>query len=92
MGLLSGKEQSLHADEMFSLAFPLIETKDAEAAARLKEKYAAEAERYRDEIKEIQTDAKKLEEEIRAATARANRSIWARSSSRSAWSSRRSHC
>jgi Domain of unknown function (DUF4337) len=67
------KNNRLHADEMFSLAFPLIATKDAEAAAKLKEKYAAEAERYRDELKDIQTEAKKLEDEIQAATARANR-------------------
>jgi hypothetical protein len=50
-----------------------VPTKDAEATAKAREKYAAEAERYRDELKEIQAEAKKLEEEIQAATAKANR-------------------
>jgi len=46
----------------------VIETKDAEAAARLKEKYAARPSATGDELKDIQTDAKKLEAEIQAAT------------------------
>lgn len=72
-GFYQAKNIRLHLDEMFSSALPLIETKDAEGAAKLREKYASESERYRDEVKEIQTEAKRLEDEIGAATLRANR-------------------
>jgi hypothetical protein len=66
-GFYQAKNIRLHVDEIFSSAIALAETKDAEAAAKLREKYAAEAERYRDEIKDIGTEAKKLEAEIKAA-------------------------
>jgi len=72
-GFYQAKNIRLHVDEIFSSALPLLETKDAEAAAKLREKYASEGERYRDELKEIQAEAKKLEEEITATTTRANR-------------------
>ena len=39
----------------------------------MKEKYAAESERYRDELKEVQTEARSLEDEVRSASIRANR-------------------
>ena len=51
----------------------VVETKDAEAAAKLREKYSAEGERYRDELKEIQAEANKLKNELQGASTRANR-------------------
>lgn len=67
------KNIRLHLDEFAAASFGLAETKDAEAAAKLKEKYSSEADRYRDDMKDIQAEAKKLEAEIEATTVRANR-------------------
>ena len=67
------KDIRLHMDEMYAAELPLLQTKEAEAAAKLQEKYAAEAERYRDELKEIRAKAKEMEGEIGVATKRANR-------------------
>lgn len=72
-GFYQAKNIRLHVDEFAASLMGIMETKDAEATAKLKEKYASEGERYRDELKDIQTEAKKLEDEIQAATARANR-------------------
>src|ERR1700730_12109391 len=41
-----------HSDEQFADMVSLVNPKDAEQAAKLREKYAGEAERYRDEQKE----------------------------------------
>lgn len=72
-GFYQAKNIRLHLDEFAASSFGLMETKDAEAAAKLKEKYGSEAERYRDELKDIQAEAKKLEAEIETTTVRANR-------------------
>ena len=72
-GFYQAKNIRLHIDETFSSMMGVAETKDAEAAAKLKEKYAAEAERYRDELKDFGTEAKKLEAEIKAAHDRTDR-------------------
>ena len=52
-----------HTDELFADLTSVIATKDAEAAARLQEKYRAEADRYRDEQKELDSKARELEQE-----------------------------
>ncbi len=72
-GFYQAKNIRLHLDEAVAALTGVIETKDAEAAAKVKEKFAAEAERYRDELKEIQSEAKKLEDEIQTTTNKANR-------------------
>jgi len=72
-GYYQAKNMRLHLDEAVASLVGVEETKDAEAAAKTREKYSAEAERYRDDLKEIQTEAKKLEDEIASATAKANR-------------------
>jgi uncharacterized protein DUF4337 len=52
-----------HSDELFADLTSVIATKDAEAAAKLQEKYRAEADRYRDEQKELDAKAHELEKE-----------------------------
>src|SRR5436305_9068696 len=46
-----------HNDEVVADLTSIIATKDPENAAKVKEKYSAEAERYREEQKEIQSEA-----------------------------------
>ncbi len=72
-GFYQAKNIRLHLDEAVASLMAIVETKNAEEATKLRGKYSTEAERYRDELKEIQTEAKKLEDEIRGATERANR-------------------
>jgi hypothetical protein len=48
-------------------------TKDAEAAAKLQEKYRAEGDRYKDELKELDSKARETESETELATRKANR-------------------
>jgi hypothetical protein len=52
-----------HTDELFADLTSVIATKDAEAAAKLQGKYRAEADRYRDEQKELDSKARELEQE-----------------------------
>ena len=62
-GYYQAKNIRRHSDEQMADLASIIATKDAEAAARLQEKYHAEAERYRDEQKELDAKAKELEHE-----------------------------
>jgi hypothetical protein len=52
-----------HNDEMFADLTTLVATKDAEATAKLQEKYRAEADRYKDEQKDIDKEARATENE-----------------------------
>src|SRR6266849_2484805 len=72
-GFYQAKNIRLHLDEAVSSMMGVVETKEAETAAKLGEKYSAEGERYRDELKEIQAEAKKLEAEIQVAQVKSNR-------------------
>jgi hypothetical protein len=62
-----------HTDELFADITSVVATKDAEATAKLREKYVAEAERYRDEQKELDAEARKLEQETALERRRADR-------------------
>lgn len=62
-----------HTDELFADMAGVMTTKDAEQAARLREKYTAEAERYKDEQKEIDAEARKLEQETEHERRRGDR-------------------
>jgi hypothetical protein len=62
-----------HSDEQFADMVSLTNPKDAEQAAKLREKYATEADRYRDEQKELDAEARKLQEEGEHERQRANR-------------------
>jgi Domain of unknown function (DUF4337) len=52
-----------HTDELFADLTTVVATKDAEAAAKLHEKYRAEADRYKEEQKELDTKALETENE-----------------------------
>ena len=52
-----------HNDELFADLTTVVASKDAEAAAKLHEKYRAEADRYKDEQKELDAKARELEKE-----------------------------
>jgi len=52
-----------HSDELFADLTSIIATKDTGEAAKLQAKYRSEAERYRDEQKELDAKAHELEQE-----------------------------
>jgi hypothetical protein len=62
-GYYQAKNIRRHSDELFADLTSVIATKDAEAASKLQEKYRAEADRYRDEQKELDAKARELEQE-----------------------------
>ncbi|MGH6630529.1 MAG: DUF4337 family protein, partial [Burkholderiales bacterium] len=59
--------------ELFLDLLSVANLNDAEAAAKIREKYSKEVERYRDEQKEIETEARHLEKEVEVERHRANR-------------------
>ena len=62
-----------HTDELFADLTTVITTKDEEGMGKLREKYSAEAERYRDEQKELDAKAHDLEQEKERARRKADR-------------------
>jgi hypothetical protein len=62
-----------HSDELFADLISVISSKDAESARKLQEKYRTEADRYRDEQKELDAKARELEQEAVLARAKTNR-------------------
>jgi len=52
-----------HTDELFADLTTVIASKDAEATTKLHEKYRTEADRYKEEQKELDTKARELEKE-----------------------------
>jgi hypothetical protein len=62
-----------HTDELFADMTSVMASKDAEQAAKLHEKYSAEATRYRDEGKELEAKAHELEAETEHERKRADR-------------------
>jgi Domain of unknown function (DUF4337) len=62
-----------HTDELFADLTTVITTKDEEGMGKLREKYSAEAERYRDEQKELDAKARELEQEKERARRKADR-------------------
>jgi|ERR1035438_4173349 hypothetical protein len=62
-----------HNDEMFADLTTIVAAKDAEASAKLGEKYHGEADRYKEEQKELEKEARATEEETKLATRKADR-------------------
>lgn len=62
-----------HNDELFSDLASIVTTNDPAALAKVREKYAHEAERYKDDQKEIEAEARKLEQEFGTERRRADR-------------------
>ena len=62
-----------HSYEVFLDELSVLSVKDPAQAGKIQEKYSKEMERYRDELKEIQAEANKAEEERDGERRRANR-------------------
>jgi Skp family chaperone for outer membrane proteins len=62
-----------HTDELFADFASVMATSDAKKTAQLKEKYQAEANAYHDQQKDIDAEARKLEEETKLDRRRADR-------------------
>jgi hypothetical protein len=62
-----------HNDEMFADLTTIVAAKDAEGAAKLGEKYHGEADRYKEEQKELEKEAHATEDETKLATRKADR-------------------
>ncbi len=62
-----------HVDELFTDLTSVQATTDAAALAKLHEKYAGEASRYKGDQKDLESEARKLEEEVATEEKRADR-------------------
>jgi len=62
-----------HTDELFADLTTVVAAKDEKAVAQLREKYKAEADRYKDEQKELDAKARELEQETALASRKADR-------------------
>ncbi len=62
-----------HNDEMFADLTTVVASKDADAVAKLQGKYRAEADRYKDEQKELDKQARETEKETELARRKADR-------------------
>jgi hypothetical protein len=62
-----------HTDEVFADFASAMGTSDAKKAEHLREKYQSEADKYRDQQKDIDAEAKKLEQETEHERRRADR-------------------
>lgn len=62
-----------HTDELFADFASVIATTDPQKLAQLRQKYEAEAQSYRDQQKDIDAEARKLEQETDYERDRANR-------------------
>ncbi|MGA8428626.1 MAG: DUF4337 domain-containing protein [Candidatus Sulfotelmatobacter sp.] len=62
-----------HTDELFTDLTSVTPTTDAAALGKLREKYSGEAERYKNEQKDIEEKATEMEKEVGAERRRADR-------------------
>lgn len=62
-----------HTDELFADMTTVMATKDTDAASKLHEKYKAEADRYKEEQKELDKEARTTENETERARRKADR-------------------
>ena len=67
------KNIRLHTDELFADLAGVVASKDAEGAAKLQEKARAEAERYKDEKKELEAKGHELERDFAVTHRKADR-------------------
>jgi hypothetical protein len=67
------KDTRRHNDELIADLTGIVAPKDAEASARLQEKIRAEAERYRDDQKELGAKGRELEQEFGVAHRKTDR-------------------
>ena len=62
-----------HEDKLFANLTAITPASTSEALAKLREEYLQEADRYKDEQKEIEAEARKLEQEVALERRRADR-------------------
>lgn len=62
-----------HNDEMFADLTAIVNGKDADSLAKLQGKYKGEADRYKDEQKELEAKAHETESELKLTGSKANR-------------------
>jgi hypothetical protein len=62
-----------HSYELFLDLLSVITPKDPKAAGKIEEKYRGEVERYKDEQKDIESEARQLEKEVATQQHKANR-------------------
>jgi hypothetical protein len=67
------KNIRLHTDELIAGLAGIVASKDPEAAAKFQEKARAEADRYKDDKKEIENKAHELEQEFALTQRKTNR-------------------
>jgi hypothetical protein len=67
------KNIRLHTDELFADLAGVVSSKDAAAATKLEERVRAEAERYKDERKELEVKGHELEREFALTHRKADR-------------------
>ena len=67
------KNIRLHTDELFADLAGIVTSKNAEAAAKLEEKVHAEADRYKEDKKELEKKARELEQEFALTHRKADR-------------------
>jgi len=67
------KDIRRHTYELFLDETSVFALQNSEQAEKLKEKYTKEVERYRDEQKEIEAEAQKVEDEVKVEQRRADR-------------------
>ena len=67
------KNIRMHTDELFADLAGIVAAKDGEAAAKFQEKTRAEAERYKEDKKELEAKGHELEKEFALTNRKANR-------------------
>ncbi len=72
-GYYQAKNIRQHTDELFADLAGVMAAKDAEAAAKVQEKYRAQVDRYKDEKKELETKARELEQEFQTTHQKTDR-------------------
>jgi len=72
-GFYKGKANRRATNEVVAKLMTTLDYKDKEKADKVRESLTADADRYRDELKEIEKEAKDLQDEARREQQRANR-------------------
>jgi hypothetical protein len=62
-----------HEDKLFANLTAVVSAGNAEGLAKIREEYLAEAEKYKDDQKEIESEARKLEQEVALEQRKADR-------------------
>jgi inorganic triphosphatase YgiF len=81
-----------HTDELFNDLTSVEPTTEATTLAKLRDQYSQEADRYKDEMKELRIRRTNSMPRLKSSATERIATIWPKSSWKSGWSSRRLHC